>query len=75
MTGRAYASAVDRALIRGFQQELGLLPPVTPEEMNTVVRSAGRPVPQIEATAKLASGPGVDEMRRRELVIHGAKTS
>jgi hypothetical protein len=74
MVGRAHCSAEDRALIRGFERELGLLPPFSPGEMNTVVRAAPRPVPQIELTAKLASEPTPDEIRRRELAIHGRKT-
>ena len=73
MVGRAHCSAEDRALIRGFARDLGLLPPFTPEEMHKVVRAAPRPVPQIEATAKLASTPGPDAIKRRELVIHGRK--
>jgi hypothetical protein len=73
MVGRAHCSAEDRALIRGFARELGLLPPFTPEEMNTVVRAPRRPVPQIEATAKLAGESSVDEILRRRLAS-GPKT-
>ena len=70
--GKEHCSATDRALIRGFARDLGLLPP---DGFYRPVRDAGRPVPQIEATAKLAGDPTPDEIRRRELVIHGAKTS
>jgi hypothetical protein len=56
-----------------WARELGLLPPFPPGEMNTVVRAAPRPVPQIEMTAKLASDPLPSEIRRRELAS-GPKT-
>jgi hypothetical protein len=71
MVGRAHCSAEDRALIRGFARDLGLLPP---DSLYRLIQSAGRSVPQIEATAKLASDPTPDEIRRREIAIHGRKT-
>jgi len=74
MVGKAYCRPEERKLIMDWAQELGLLPPLSPEDVYKVVRAAPRPVPQIEATAKLASDPGPDEIRRRELVSHGAKT-
>jgi hypothetical protein len=67
MTGNAYCRPEERKLVMDWARELGLLPPFTPGEMNTVVRAAPRPVPQIEATAKLASDPTPDEIRRREI--------
>jgi hypothetical protein len=73
MVGRAHCSAEDRALIRGFARDLGLLPPFTPKEMNTVVRASPRPVPQIEATEKLAKASLASEKRRREIAIYGRK--
>jgi hypothetical protein len=71
MVGREHCSAEDRALIRGFARDLGLLPP---ENCYRSIQFAGRPVPQIEATAKLASDPGADEIRRREIASHAPKT-
>jgi hypothetical protein len=73
MTGKAYCRPEERKLVMDWARELGLLPPFSPEESNKVVR-APRPVPQIEATSKLASDPTPDEIRRGELVIHGTKT-
>jgi hypothetical protein len=70
--GREHCTAADRALIRGFARDLGLIPP---DSFYRPVRDAGRPVPQIEATAQLASDPTPQEISRRELVSHGAKTS
>ena len=70
MVGRAHCSAEDRALIRGFAGDLGLLPP---DSFYRPTQAAGRPVPQIEATAKLASAPTPDEIRRRE-IASGSKT-
>jgi hypothetical protein len=74
MAGKAYCRPEERKLVLDWARELGLLPPFTPGEMNTVVRAAPRPVPQIEATANLASAPTPQEISRRELVIHGKKT-
>jgi len=70
--GRQYCPAEDQAIINNLKRELGGFFP--PEGLNTVVRAAPRPVPQIEATAKLASAPTPQEISRRELVIHGKKT-
>jgi hypothetical protein len=73
MVGAAYCRPEERKLILDWAWELGLLPPFTAEGMSKVVRTP-RPVPQIEMTAKLAGTPTPDEIRRRELVIHGKKT-
>jgi len=73
MTGNAYRRSEERKLIMDWARELGLLPPFTPGEMSTVVRAAPRPVPQIEATEKLAKTPLASEIRRRELAS-GPKT-
>src|SRR5277367_6846389 len=73
MTGRAYCRPEDRKLILDFARECGLLPPFSGEEMSKVVRAAPRPVPQIAATSKLASTPGPDEIKRREIASHGRK--
>jgi hypothetical protein len=73
MAGKAYCRPEERKLVMDWARELGLLPPFIPGEMNKVVRAAPRPVPQIEATAKLASDPGPDEIRRRE-IASGPKT-
>ena len=70
--GREHCTAADRALIRGFARDLGLIPP---DSFYRPVLDAGRPVPQLDMTAKLAGDPTPDEIRRRELVIHGTKTS
>jgi hypothetical protein len=70
MTGKAYGSEADRALI-GFARKLGMLPP---SEFYGPIRTAGRQVPQIEATSKLASDPGPDEIRRTEIASNGPKT-
>ena len=70
MVGRAHCSAEDRALIRGFARDLGLLPP---DNFYRPIQSAGRPVPQIEATEALASSLGPDQSRRRE-IASGSKT-
>jgi hypothetical protein len=75
MAGKAYCRPEERKLVMDWARELGLLPPFTAEEMNkVVVRSVGRPVPQLEATEKLASDAIASEKRRRELVIYGKKT-
>jgi hypothetical protein len=88
MVGRAHCSAEDRALIRGFARDLGLLPP---DSVYRSIQAGGRAIPdketqhyivrerllqnaQIEATAKLASDPTPDEVRRREIAIYGRKT-
>jgi hypothetical protein len=68
MAGKAYCRPEERKLVLDWARELGLIPPFTAEEMSTVVRSTGRPVPQIEMTAKLASAPTECEQRRREMV-------
>jgi hypothetical protein len=64
MVGRAHCSAEDRALIRGFARDFGLLPP---ENFYRSIQFAGRPVTQIELTEKLASALSPDEIRRREI--------
>jgi hypothetical protein len=74
MAGNAYCRPTEKKLIMDFARECGLLPPFTPEESNKVVRAAPRHVPRIEATAKLASDPGADEIRRRR-IASAAKTS
>jgi len=74
MAGKAYCQPEERKLVLDWARELGLLPPFTSEEMNTVVRAAPRPVPQLKQTEKLAKAPLASETRRRELVIHGKKT-
>jgi hypothetical protein len=68
MVGKAYCRPEEKKLIMDWARELGLLPPFTPEDLNKVLRAAPRPVPQIEATAKLASNPTECEQRRREMV-------
>ena len=74
MAGKAYCRPEEKKLVMDWARELGLLPPFTAEEMNkVVVRAVGRPVPQIEATAKLASAPTPDEIRRRR-IAHATKT-
>jgi hypothetical protein len=70
MVGREHCSAEDRALIRGFARDLGLLPP---ENFYRAVRFAGLPVTQIELTEKLASALSPDERRRMEIAIYGNK--
>src|SRR5260370_42251944 len=72
MVGKAYCRPEERKLVMDWARELGLLPPVPPEA-NKMVYAAPRPVPQIEATAKLASAPLPSEIRRRELAS-GPKT-
>jgi hypothetical protein len=64
--GRQYCSAEVHGTINNLKRELGGFFP--PEGLNKVVRAAPRPVPQIEATAKLAGGPTECEQRRREMV-------
>ena len=71
MAGKAYCRPEERKLVMDWARELGLLPS---ENFYRPVQSVGRPVPQLEATAKLASERTPDEIRRRELVIHGKKT-
>jgi hypothetical protein len=73
MAGKAYCRPEERKLVMDWARELGLLPPFAPGEMNTVVRAASRPVPQIEATEKLAKAPLPSEIRRRE-IASGPKT-
>jgi hypothetical protein len=72
MIGKAHCHPEDRKLVFDFARETGIFS--APPEAYNVVQAAPRPVPQIEATAKLASAPGPDEIRRRELAS-GAKTS
>ena len=72
MVGKAYCRPEERKLVMDWARELGLLPPVPPQA-NKVVYAAPRPVPQIEATAALASTPTPDELRRREIAIYGRK--
>jgi hypothetical protein len=67
MAGKAYCRPEERKLVMDWARELGLLPPV-PLAANKIVYAAPRPVPQIEATAKLASAPNDSELRRREMV-------
>ena len=69
--GRQYCSAEVYGTINNLKRELGGFFP--PEGLNNVVRAAGRPVPQIDATEKLASAPTPDEIRRREIAIYGRK--
>ena len=69
--GRQYCSADVHGTINNLKRELGGFFP--PEGLNNVVRAAPWPVPQIEATAKLASDPTPQEIRRRELAS-GPKT-
>jgi hypothetical protein len=85
MVDREHCSAKDRALIRGFARDLGLLPP---DSVYRSIQAGGRAIPdketqhhivrerllqnaQIELTAKLASEPTLDEIRRREIAIYG----
>jgi hypothetical protein len=65
MVGRAHCSAEDRALIRGFARDLGLLPP---DNVYRPTQTLGRALPQIEATSTLASDPTEGEQKRREMV-------
>ena len=69
--GRQYCSAEDQGTINNLKRELGGFFP--PEGLNNLVRAAVRPVPQIDATEKLASAPTPDEIRRREIAIYGRK--
>ena len=62
MVGKAYCRPEERKLVMDWARELGLLPPFIPEELNKVVRAVPRPVPQIEATAKLARDPLASEI-------------
>jgi hypothetical protein len=71
MTGKAYGSEADRALIFGFARELGMLHPM---EFYRPIQTAGRLVPQIDATARLASEAAPSEVRRKERVSRGNKT-
>jgi hypothetical protein len=73
MAGKAYCRPEEKKLIMDWARELGLFSPVPPGA-NKIVYAAPRPVPEIEATSKLASDPTPNEIRRRELVIHGTKT-
>jgi hypothetical protein len=70
MAGKAYCRPEERKLVMEWARDLGLLPP---DSFYRPIQSAGRPVPQIEATAKLASDPGPDEIRRRR-IASGPKT-
>jgi hypothetical protein len=70
MVGREHCSAEDRALIRGFARDFGLLPR---ENFYKSIQFAGRPVTQIELTETLASALSPDELRRRE-IASGSKT-
>jgi hypothetical protein len=73
MAGKAYCRPEERKLVMDWARELGLLPPFLPGEMNTAVRAASRPVPQLEETEKLAKAPLASDIRRKGLVS-GAKT-
>ena len=64
MVGKAYCRPEERKLVMDWARDLGLLPP---DSFYRPIQAAGRSVPQIEATAKLASHPGPDEIRRREI--------
>ena len=70
MAGKAYCRPEERKLVMDWARDLGLLPP---DSFYRPIQAAGRPVPQIEATAKLASDPPPQEIRRRE-IASGPKT-
>ena len=71
MVGKAYCRPEERKLVMDWARELGLLPP---DSFYRPIQAAGRSVPQIEATEKLASDPGPDDIRRREIASHAPKT-
>ncbi len=77
MAGKAYCRPEERKLVMDWARELGLLPPencyrpIQKETQHRIVRE--RMLQNIEATAKLASDPGPDEARRREIAIYGRK--
>ena len=54
MAGKAYCRPEERKLVMDWARDLGLLPP---DSFYRPIQAAGRPVPQMEATAKLASDP------------------
>jgi hypothetical protein len=64
MVGKAYCRPEERKLIMDWARDLGLLPP---DSFYRPVQAAGRSVPQIEATAKLAGESGLDEILRRRI--------
>ena len=70
MAGKAYCRPEERKLVMDWAREIGLLPP---DSFYRPIQAAGRPVPQIEATAKLASQTSPSEIRRRE-IASGSKT-
>jgi hypothetical protein len=72
--GQEHCRAEEKKLIMDFARECGMLPPL-PQDVFKVVRAAPRPVRQIEATEKLAKAPLASEIRRREIIASGAKTS
>lgn len=72
--GMQYSAPESRDLVYRIKRELGGFVPPTPAPMSKVVRAVVRPVPQLEATEKLASDAIASEKRRRELVIYGKKT-
>ena len=71
MVGKAYCRPEERKLVMDWARDLGLLPPENfyrppdKETQHHLVRE--RLCRNIEATAKLASDPGPDEIRRREI--------
>jgi hypothetical protein len=88
MAGKAYCRPEERKLVMEWARDLGLLPPDSfyrpiqaagraipdKETQHHIVRERLLQNAQIEATAKLASDPTPDEIRRREIAIHGRKT-
>ena len=74
MAGKACCRPEERKLVMDWARELGLLPPFHRPGDTTPRCSRAYVHAQIEATSKLASDPTPDEIRRRELVIHGRKT-
>ncbi len=70
MAGKAYCRPEERKLVMDWARDLGLLPP---ENFYRSIQAAGRSVPQIEATEKLAQAPLASEIRRRE-IASGPKT-
>jgi hypothetical protein len=74
--GRQYCSAEVHGTINNLKRELGgFFPPegLNKEIQHRIVRERMLQNAQIEATAKLASDPGPDEIRRRE-IASGSKT-
>jgi hypothetical protein len=65
MAGKAYCRPEERKLVMDWARDLGLLPP---DNFYRSIQAAGRSVPQIEATEKLASNTTECEQRRREMV-------